>query len=150
MYYWKHNDKKPKFEYENNNDKWCKMANALKPNICPSEVPAGYVRTTQYSNISYVVDIEYKGYCKTPSKFWNVVSKCPPCLNADDFPVRYMSENYYVELDEHGKKFWCQRCGNDNQYPLQKARTLPEGSTCTIQIGKCTSRRDANENAYWE
>jgi hypothetical protein len=148
MFYWKHNDKKPKFEH--GNDKWFTMAMSLKPYICPSEVPAGYVRITEFSNISFVVDIEYKGKSTKLSKFWNVVSECPPCVNVEDYPYKYVSGQYYVELDENGKKFWCQRCGNDKQYPLQKACKFREGSTCTIQIGICTSRRDANGVAYWE
>ena len=84
-YYWKDNDKKPEYEGDNRDE----IVKSLKPKISPTKFPAGYVWTTKFCNISYVVDTEYKGYSMTSSRFWNVAMTCPPCIDAEDYPYEY-------------------------------------------------------------
>ena len=134
-YYWKDNDNKPVYD----GDKWTEMRKSLKPKVSPNKFPAGYVWTTKFSNISYIVETGYKGYSTTMSKFWDWVPSCPPCLDANDYPFEYVdeSENYYVDYDEQGNKFWSSAYCTDESLPLQQpykfivetARTVSDGST---------------------
>lgn len=122
-YYWKDNDKKPK--YHGNN--WTEMQKALKPKVSPNKFPAGYVWTTKFSNISFVVDIGYKGSSTTQSRFWNYMYECPPCLDANDYPFEHKEGRYYVEYDEQGNKFWCDAYGDGVDCPIQPAYKFVEG-----------------------
>ena len=144
-YYWKDNEKKPSID---DYDKWIEMKKSLKPKVSPNKFPAGYVWTTKFSNISYVVDSGYKGYSTTMSMFWKVVgSYLPPCLDANDYPFEYVSGDYYVEYDEQGNKFWCYKWGS----PLQWAYKFVEGTTRTVGDGSTwVSRRDDEGSAWWD
>ena len=149
-YYWKDNERKPRYEGRDDDE----IYNSLKPKISPNKFPAGYVWTTKFNNISYVVDTEYKGYSKTSSRFWNVVWTCPPCLDANDYPYEYMSEdkNFGVVYDEQGNKFWTWYCyGNSDNYPTQGSRKFPEGTYQTTRDGT-TYKRTVNSNgdSDWE
>ena len=148
-YYWKDNEKKPKYDGDYNNR--LEMEKSLKPKVSPNKFPAGYVWTTKFSNISYVVDTEYKGYSTTMSRFWDVVgSYLPPCLDANDYPYEYVSGEYYVDYDEQGNKFWCFKCGDDEESPLQCAYKFVKGTTRTIGVDDTyVSRRDDDGVAYW-
>ena len=147
-YYWKDNEKKPSIDDYN---KRIEMEKSLKPKVSPTKFPAGYVWTTKFSNISYVVDTEYKGYSTTMSRFWDVVgSYLPPCLDANDYPFEYVSGEYYVDYDEQGNKFWCFKCGDDEESPLQCAYKFVKGTTRTIGVDDTyVSRRDDDGVAYW-
>lgn len=101
-YYWKDNNKKPEY----NGDNYSQMVETLKPKVSPTKFPLGYVWTTKFRNISFVVDYEYKGYSKTQTRYWNVVVVCPPCLDAEDYPYKYYTNEYFVDYDEKGNKFW--------------------------------------------
>jgi hypothetical protein len=136
-YYWKDNDKKPRYEGDN----WDEMSKSLKPKVSPTKFPAGYVWTTKFSNISYVVDTEYNGYSKTSSRFWNVVYTCPPCLDAEDYPYEYVSGHYCVVYDEQGNKFWTWCCHGDGEsFPIQYACKFPEGTYQTTRDGTTYKR----------
>ena len=145
-YYWKDNEKKPAYD----GDKWTEMSKSLKPKVSPNKFPAGYVWTTKFRNISYVVDTGYKGYSKTSSRFWNDVCTCPPCLDANDYPFEYKSGDYYVDYDEQGNKFWCYKYGDDEYAPLQQAHKFVEGTTRTVGDGSTwvSIRRD-DGSADW-
>ena len=146
-YYWKDNDKKQ--AYDGNN--WTEMGKSLKPNVSPNKFPAGYVWTTQFSNISYVVDTRYKGCSTTMSRFWNVVWTCPPCLDANDYPFEYVSRHYYVDYDEQGNKFWCYTYASSENFPLQEAYKFLEGTTRTDgDRTTCVSRRCDDGFAWWD
>ena len=149
-YYWKDNDKKPKYEGDN----WTEMSESLKPKVSPTKFPAGYVWTTKFRNISYVVDTEYKGYSKTSSRFWKVVNTCPPCLDAEDYPYEYVSGDgrYCVVYDEQGNKFWseCYMCdGNDESYPIQNPYKFPEGTYHTCRDGSTRKRMVFSDGDAW-
>jgi hypothetical protein len=146
-YYWKDNDKKPKYEGYN----YREMSESLKPKVSPTKFPAGYVWTTKFNNISYVVDIEYKGYSKTSSRLWRVVKTCPSCLDAEDYPYEYWSGNYCVVYDEQGNKFWSY-CGCDcESFPIQWACKFPEGAYQTSRDVTTYKRIvDSNGNADWD
>ena len=137
-YYWKDNDKKPVYDGDN----WTEMNKSLKPNVSPTKFPAGYVWTTKFSDISYVVDTEYKGYSKTSSRFWRVVWVCPPCLDAEDYPYEYISDDgyYCVVYDEQSNKFWSERYGDGENLPLQQPYKFVEGTTLTL---------DGDEGCIW-
>jgi hypothetical protein len=148
-YYWKDNDKKPKYEGDNRSE----MSESLKPKVSPTKFPAGYVWTTKFSNISYVVDTEYKGYSKTSSRFWNVVYKCPPCLDAEDYPYEYYSGDYCVVYDEQGNKFWSEHFGIDESSPIQYPYKFHEGTYQITRDGttrKRTVDSDGVRGAWWE
>ena len=106
-YYWKDNNKKPEYEGNNMDD----MVRTLKPKVSPNKFPTGYVWTTKFRNISYIVDVGYLGYSTKLSKLWVYVRYCPPCLDANNYPFKYVHETadsrYYVEYDEQGNKYWC-------------------------------------------
>ena len=147
-YYWKDNDKKPEYE---DDDKWTEMEKSLKPKVSPNKFPAGYVWTTKFSNISYVVDTGYKGYSTTMSRFWSVVWTCPPCLDANDYPFEYVSDGYYVDYDEQGNKFWSRTYGTGYGSPLQQAYKFVEGTTRTVGDGTtCVSHRYDDGSATWD
>ena len=131
-YYWKDNNDKPRFEGE-----FFQMGKSLKPKVSPNKFPAGYVWTTKFRNISYVVDIEYVDYSTTSTKFWNLMSTCPPCLDAEDYPYEEEFGNYHVNYDEQGNKFWCESIikSDYTHQPLQHARKFPEGTTRTGRDG---------------
>lgn len=151
-FYWKDNDKKPKFEHEGDNDEWYKMAKSLIPKVSPSKFPAGYVWTTKFCNISYVVDIEYVDYSTTSSKFWHLVYSCSPCIDAEDYPIKHMSGDYCVDYDEQGNKFWshCLTSRKSSHQPLQFPRKFPEGTTRTGRDGDTyVSRRDGDYDTLW-
>ena len=146
-YYWKDNDKKPCYDGPSRYE----MEESLKPKVSPTKFPAGYVWTTKFSDISFVVDTEYKGYSKTSTRFWQTVSTCPPCLNAEDYPYEYISGGYCVVYDEQGNKFWTGTSGDGEFYPLQYARKFPEGHIYTTSDGskfKTTAFDDGD--AYWK
>ena len=149
-YYWKDNDKKPEYEGDN----WTEMGESLKPKVSPTKFPAGYVWTTKFSDISYVVDTEYKGYSKTSSRFWKVVLTCPPCLDAEDYPYEYVSEGYCVVYDEQGNKFWSEHFGIDKRRPLQCPYKFPGGTYQTSRDGTTYKRTVDNDDtwrgAWWE
>lgn len=149
-YYWKNNDKKPRYEYDDC-EKFFGMSKALMPDVSPDNYPAGYVWTTEFRNISYLVDFEYKGYSTTPSKFWNVTSSCPPCIDIKEYDYDFEDTygDFYVDCDEQGNKFWCKACGRGEIEPVQYAYKFVEGTTVTF-IDPFTSRRDSDGNAYWE
>ena len=149
-YYWKDNKKKPRFEYNGNDDTWYQMGKSLLPTTDPSKKRAGYVWTTKFCNISYVVDIEYMDYSKTSSKFWKLVNECPPCIDAEDYPLKHELGTYHVNYDEQGNKFWCASVNNSklSHQPLQSARKFPEGTTCTGRDGDTyVSRRRGDYDA---
>ena len=149
-YYWKDNEKKPKYEW-NDYNKWTEMEKSLKPKVSPNKFPAGYVWTTKFRNISYVVDTGYKGYSTTMSRFWRVVHGCPPCLDANDYPFEYKSDGYYVDYDEQGNKFWSDIYGYGMSSPLQQAYKFVEGTTRTVGDGDTrVSRRDGDGSAWWD
>ena len=147
-YYWKDNDKKPKYEGDN----WTEMSESLKPKVSPTKFPAGYVWTTKFRNISYVVDTEYKGYSKTSSRFWKLVWTCPPCLDAEDYPYEYYIGGYCVVYDKQGNKFWSYCGDNDGEIsPIQYAYKFPEGTYQTSRDGSTYQRIvDSNGNDDWE
>ena len=149
-YYWKDNEKKPKYEGGNYNE----MSESLKPKVSPNKFPAGYVWTTKFNNISYVVDTEYKGYSKTSSRFWHVVGVCPPCLDAEDYPYEYISGDYCVVYDEHGNKFWSDRFSDGESHPIQYAYKFPEGTYQTCRDGTTRKRTVTSDgcwrNTWWE
>ena len=130
-YYWKDNEKKPKYD----GSKWTEMGKSLKPKVSPNKFPAGYVWTTKFSNISYVVETGYKGYSTTMSRFWKVVFSCPPCLDANDYPFEYVSDGYYVDYDEQGNKFWSRADGDGDCSPLQGPHKFVEGTTRSFADG---------------
>ena len=145
-YYWKDNEKKPRYDGTNRDE----MEKSLKPKVSPNKFPAGYVWTTKFRDISYVVDTGYKGYSTTMSRFWNVVRTCPPCLDANDYPFEYVSGVYYVDYDEQGNKFWSRADGSGEGYPLQHAHKFVEGTTRTVGDGDTyVSRRNDNGDADW-
>ena len=147
-YYWKDNEKKPR--YEGDYHMMCEMSKSLKPKVSPTKFPAGYVWTTKFSDISYVVDTEYKGYSKTSSRFWQSVHTCPPCLDAEDYPYEYISGYYCVVYDEQDNKFWSY-CGGDEDDPLQFACKFPEGTYQTSRNGStCKRIVNSDGNADWE
>ena len=147
-YYWKDNDKKPEYEGDNRYE----MSESLKPKVSPTKFPAGYVWTTKFRDISYVVDTEYKRYSQTSSRFWNVVNFCPPCQDAEDYPYEYVSGGYCVVYDEQGDKFWsyCDRDGES--WPLQYPYKFPEGSYQTSRDGTTYKRTidGGYRGAWWE
>ena len=152
-YYWKDNDDKPYFEGDLK-----QMEKSLKPKVSPNKYPTGYVWTTKFSNISYVVDIEYIDYSTTSSKFWNRMSTCPPCLDAEDYPYEHEYGKFHVNYDKEGNKFWCESMNHsdDTHLPLQFSRKFPEGTTRTGRDGNTyVSRRNdtydaISGDAYWE
>lgn len=146
-YYWKDNDKKPWYD----GGKWNEMTEALKPKVSPNKFPAGYVWTTKFSNISFIVDIEYKGYSTTHSKVWMCVSKCPPCIDANDYPFQHISNDcYYVEYDKQGNKFWCFTY-TIGDMPIQQANKFVEGTAITtIKDGTTYISRRGSDCAYWD
>ena len=146
-YYWKDNEKKPAYEGDNRYE----MEKSLKPKVSPTKFPAGYVWTTKFRNISYVVDTEYKGYSKTSSRFWRVVTSCPPCLDAEDYPYEYWSDYYCVVYDEQGNKFWSWYYINGDSYILQYPYKFPEGTYQTSRDGTTYKRVvDSDGDAWWE
>ena len=148
-YYWKDNEKKPKYDGDYNNR--LEMEKSLKPKVSPNKFPAGYVWTTKFNNISYVVDTGYKGYSTTMSRFWNVVRTCPPCLDANDYPFEYVSGEYYVDYDEQGNKFWSDRYLDGEGSPLQYAHKFVEGTTRTSGDGSTwVSVRCDDGSATWD
>ena len=147
-YYWKDNEKKPRYD----GDKRVEMEKSLKPKVSPNKFPAGYVWTTKFSNISYVVDTGYKGYSTTMSRLWNVVGSCPPCFDANDYPFEYVSGDYYVDYDEQGNKFWCDRYGSGQGWPLQQPYKFVEGTTLTLDGDEgwiWISCRNDDGSAWW-
>jgi len=146
-YYWKDNDKKPRYKGDNMQQ----MEESLAPKVSPTKFPAGYVWTTKFSNILYVVDTQYKGYSKTPTRFWYGVSECPPCLDAEDYPYEYNIAGYSVAYDEQGNKFWSRCICNDVGYPLLYANKFVEGHIYTTQNGSTYKRTVMNDgSAEWE
>lgn len=146
-YHWKDNNKKP--EYDGND--WNHMIETLKPKMSPNKFPAGYVWTTKFSNVSFVVDIGYKGPCSTTkTKFWKDVYVCPPCLDANNYPFMHITNGYYVEYDEQGNKFWCEVYEGDfDDIPIQQAYKYVEGSSYKSKKGNTyVSRRSTY--AYWQ
>ena len=147
-YYWKDNEDKPYFEGD-----WMQMAKSLKPKVSPTKFPAGYVWTTKFCDISYVVDIEYVDYSTTSEKFWNAMKSCPPCLDAEDYPYEDTYGKYHVNYDEQGNKFWCE--SDYTHEPLQCARKFPEGTTRTGRDGytyvsrRCDTYDAIMGDAYW-
>ena len=138
-YYWKDNEKKPRYDGTNRDE----MEKSLKPKVSPNKFPAGYVWTTKFRDISYVVDTGYKGSSTTMSRFWNVVGTCPPCLDANDYPFEYVSGRYMVEYDEQGNKFWCKLLTSEN-IPCQWPYKFVKGTTRTVGAGDTyvSCRRD--------
>lgn len=157
-FHWKDNKTKPKYENDEG-DSYNRMAKALKPKVSPNDYPAGYVWTTKFCDISYVVDTGYKGSSKTISKFWNTVYFCPPCVDANDYPFKYVFEDgvecaeeyYYVEYDEEGNKFWCNNFDAiDEICPLRNAYKYVEGTSCKNSEGSTWwSCREMDGFAYW-
>jgi hypothetical protein len=150
-FHWKDNDKKPWYNFRGSFEEWKECEKKLYPNISCNQFQAGYVWTTKYCNISYIVETEYKGSSKTLSKFWREVYKCPPCLDANDFPYEHFCEDYCVNYDENGKKFWsfCNyQCPNT---PLQYAGKFPEGTIVPAKNGlRFKSNRQEGWTAWWE
>lgn len=146
-YYWKDNDNKPWCE----GDRLCdEMSVSLKPNISPNEFSAGHVWTTEFRNITYIVDIEYNGSSTTTSRFWNYILTCPPCLDAKNYNYMHVVGGYYVEHDEQGNKFWCEKYGNDEHSPIQMACKYPKGHKYTTSSGRvCISCRLSDGSAIW-
>ena len=143
----KDNDKKPSYDGKN----WSEMVKSLKPKVSPTNFPAGYVWTTKFCDISYVVDIGYKGYSTTVSKFWDCVPSCPPCLDANDYDFMYKSEYYYVDYDEQGNKFWSYSVASYEGNPIQWAHKFAEGTTCSFSDGSTwVSRRYDDGSAHWD
>ena len=146
-YYWKDNNKKPRYDGKN----WNGMVKSLKPKTSPNKFPAGYVWITKFSDISFVVDIQYKGYSTTQSKFWNRVYCCPPCIDANDYPYEHISDNgYYVEYDKQGNKFWCYKNSDGDHEPIQPPYKFMEGSTASDNNNRTFVSRRGNDYAYWE
>lgn len=146
-FYWKDNDNKPWCE----GDRLCdEMSVSLKPIISPNNFSAGYVWTTEFRNISYVVDIEYKGSSTTTSRFWNYVLTCPPCLDAKDYDYKHEIGGYYVEHDEQGNKFWSECYGISESVPLEKAYKYPKWYKYTTSNGLVwISCRLSDGSAIW-
>ena len=146
-YHWKDNHKKPSIDDYN---KWTEMKKSLKPKVSPNKFPVGYVWTTNFNSISYVVDTGYEGSSTTLSKFWNVVGICPPCLDANDYPFEYVSGLYYVDYDEQGNKFWSDRYSSGKDCPLQQPYKFIEGTTCTISDSSTYVSVRCDGSAYWK
>ena len=146
-YYWKDNDNKPEFT-----GSWREHVKLLKlvfPQESPYNFMPGYVRTTEYRNISFIVDIEYKGSSSETTRFWEVVSTCPPCLDAKDYPLNYIHNDYYIDYDEYRNKFWTEKYSDGDASPLKPAHKFIEGTEhCTHNGTVYTSLRRGNE-AYW-
>ena len=147
-------EKKPKFEHDGNDDKLLEVAKRLLPKDSASNKAVGYVWKTKFSNIYYVVDIEYKGGSKTSEKFWNFVCECPPRVEADKYSLKHISGNYCVAYDDKYNKYWCKT--NQSHEPLQNARNFVEGTYETGRDGKTyVSRRNINYeavkgDAFWK
>lgn len=150
----KDNDMKPKFEYDDVHQ-LCQMIQSLKPKVSPNKFPTGYVWTTKFSNISYIIDTEYKGSSMTMSRFWKFVFDCPPCVNAKNYPINHVYGRYYVDC-EQGNKFWCYSNFSNKNEPYRREHKFPEGTTCTGRDGKTYVSRRNDEyhpvlgSAYWE
>lgn len=147
-FHWKDNDKKQRFEGDY--DRLLAMIKSLKPKVSPTKFPAGYVWTTKFNRITFVVDIEYKGDSKTTSRFWKDVYFYPPCLNANDYPFEYVSGVYYVDYDETGNKFWSHSNCDGEKYALEFAYKFPKGYVRTTRDGTTwTSNRLCDGSARW-
>lgn len=150
---WRDNNKKPWFDFRDSFEEWKECEKMFYPDISSNQFPAGYVWTTEFRNISYIVDTEYKASSTTLSTFWKEVYKCPPCLDADDYPISHQCDEYSVDIDEKGKKFWS-FCGVDcPDVPLHDAGKFFEGTIVTSQNGsKFRSMRSQmfGWSAWWE
>lgn len=149
---WTDNQKKPNYIGDMRDE----MTKNLCPKISPTIFYAGYVWTTKFNNISYVVDIEYKGSSTTSSRVWVAVHSRPPCLDAENYPFKYICEEYHVVYDEKGNKFWSLNYGSDNNIPMQHPSKYPEGHRYVTPDGYTwISKRNkkGNDNYYgysWE
>lgn len=150
-YYWKNNDKKPIYKYD---EKDGDMIDILMPKISPNKFPAGYVWITKFSNISYVVDTEYHGNSNKMTKFWTCQEKCPPCLDAEDYPYEYIHEDtgYCVDYDAQGNKFWTTFYSIDeNRFSNFWPHKFPNGHICTFRDGTEWKRiTTKNGSSHWK
>ena len=152
-FYWKDNDRKPEYDGPNWYERY-EMEKSLKPKVSPNKFPAGYVWTTKFSNISFIVDTTYEGYSKTSTRVWKWVGLCPPCLDAEDYPYKYKYERYAVDYDEKGNKFWTYCCGSgsDDDEPLLLPSKFPYGHIYTTGNGSQFKRSvcSYDGDAYWK
>lgn len=144
---------KPKFSWNKVNfgQEYDELVKRLKPKLLPNDFHAGHVITTKFDNISYIVDFKYtKESNDKPEKFWNVVRRRPPCQDANDYAYKYILDLFYVEIDEFGNNYWCERFGDGYVCPLQHAYKFMEGTHISPGNGSTwMSVRNDDDYAGW-